>query len=126
MFVFRKILRTYYVNDPYLEYCITLKWWESNGTKRVNACIFVRGKLIQPSERQPHKIVKHIHTICRKHPTNCLSEFDHFVGLALKGLSFLRVVPKAIANLIILQYLTFLFFTKSTKEKYKYDSVIKY
>ena len=27
-----------------------------------------------------------------KLPTNCLSVFDHFVGLALKGLSSLRVV----------------------------------
>ena len=31
-------------------------------------------------------MVKHIQTIRRLLPTNCLSVFDHFVGLALKGL----------------------------------------
>ena len=31
-------------------------------------------------------MVKHIQTIRRQLPTNCLSVFDHFVGLALKGL----------------------------------------
>ena len=29
-------------------------------------------------------MVKHTQTIGRQHPTNCLSVFDHFVGLALK------------------------------------------
>ena len=33
-----------------------------------------------------HKMVKHTQTIC-KLPTKCLSVFDHFVGLALKGLT---------------------------------------
>ena len=33
-------------------------------------------------------MVKHIQTIRRQKPTNCLSVFDHFVGLALKGLIF--------------------------------------
>ena len=32
-------------------------------------------------------MVKHIQTIRRLLPTNCLSVFDHFVGLALKGLT---------------------------------------
>ena len=31
-------------------------------------------------------MVKHTQTIRRNLPTNCLSVFDHFVGLALKGL----------------------------------------
>ena len=35
---------------------------------------------------QPHKMVKHTQTIRRLLPTNCLSVFDHFVGLALKEL----------------------------------------
>ena len=30
-------------------------------------------------------MVKHTQTIRRQQPTNCLSVFDHFVGLALKG-----------------------------------------
>ena len=31
-------------------------------------------------------MVKHTQTIPRLLPTNCLSVFDHFVGLALKGI----------------------------------------
>ena len=31
-------------------------------------------------------MVKHTQTIRRQQPTNCLSVFGHFVGLALKGL----------------------------------------
>ena len=31
-------------------------------------------------------MVKHTQTICRQEPTNRLSVFDHFVGLAPKGL----------------------------------------
>ena len=38
-------------------------------------------------KHQPHKIVKHTHTIRRQEPTNCLSVFDHFVGLALEVLT---------------------------------------
>ena len=38
----------------------------------------------QPFNRQPHKMVKHTQ---KNLPKNCLSVFDHFVGLALKGLS---------------------------------------
>ena len=37
-------------------------------------------------KRQPHKMVKHNQTIRRLLPTNCLSAFDHFEGLASKGL----------------------------------------
>ena len=32
-------------------------------------------------------MVKHTQTIRRLLPTNCLNVFNHFVGLALKGLS---------------------------------------
>ena len=32
-------------------------------------------------------MVKHTQTIRREKPTNCLSVFNHFVGLALKGLT---------------------------------------
>ena len=31
-------------------------------------------------------MVKHTQTICPQQPKNCLSVFDHFVGLALKAL----------------------------------------
>ena len=40
----------------------------------------------QPFKRQPHRTAKHSQTISRLLPANCLSVFDHFVGLALKGL----------------------------------------
>ena len=36
-------------------------------------------------QHQPHRVVKYAQTICRMLPTNCLSVFDHFMGLALKG-----------------------------------------
>ena len=45
-----------------------------------------------PFKRQPHKMVKYTKTICRQWPTNCLSVFNHFVGLALKGLRFLNQI----------------------------------
>ena len=35
-------------------------------------------------KRQPHKMVKHIQTIRRLFPTNCLSVFDHFGGRRLR------------------------------------------
>ena len=35
---------------------------------------------------QPHKMVKYTQTIHLLLTTNCLSVFDNFVGLALKGL----------------------------------------
>ena len=38
-------------------------------------------------KRQPHKMIKHTEAI--RLPTNCLSVFDRFVGLALKGLKVL-------------------------------------
>ena len=37
-------------------------------------------------KRQRQKMVKHTQTIRRQQPTNCLSVFDHFVGLAFKGI----------------------------------------
>ena len=46
-----------------------------------------RKKMFQTFKRQPHKMVKQIQTIRRQKPTNCLSLFDRFVGLALKGLN---------------------------------------
>ena len=34
-------------------------------------------------------MVKHTQTVNRQKTTNCLSVFDHFVGLALKGLNII-------------------------------------
>ena len=38
------------------------------------------------NKRQSHKMVKHTQTICWQKPTICLSVFDHFVKLELKGI----------------------------------------
>ena len=39
-------------------------------------------------------MVKHTQTIRRQKSRNCLSVFDHFVGLALRGLSeMLNIIP---------------------------------
>ena len=35
-------------------------------------------------------MVKDTQTICRQQPTNSLTVFDHFLGLALKELKYLR------------------------------------
>ena len=51
--------------------------------------------VIEPFKRQPHKIVKHTQRIRRLLLTNCLNVFDHFVGLALNGLTnFLHIINK--------------------------------
>ena len=44
-------------------------------------------------------MVKHTQTIRRLWPTNCLSVFDHFAGLVLKGLTLLTL-----AEIIVLFY----------------------
>ena len=45
--------------------------------------------------RQTHKMVKHTPTIRGLLPTNCLSEYDHFVGLQLKGVKSKQESKKA-------------------------------
>ena len=56
-----------------------------NKTRRIT---YVKVKVTAFSlfKRQPHKMVKQIQTIRRLLQTKCLSVFDHFVALALKGL----------------------------------------
>ena len=60
---------------------------------------FIKGiskvNLFQPSKPfkcQPHKTAKHTETICRLLPTNFLSLFNHYVRLALKGLTHFRPI----------------------------------
>ena len=48
-------------------------------------------------------MVKHTQTICLQQPTNCLSGFDHFVRLALKGLNLLGS-KKIVLKLEVSQY----------------------
>ena len=49
--------------------------------------------------RQPHQMVKHTQTIRRLLPTNYLSVFDHFVGLSLKGLDYIKSLRNNFADL---------------------------
>ena len=42
-----------------------------------------------PSSANPTKWSNTLKQVIVKLPSNCLSVFDHFVGLALKGLNFL-------------------------------------
>ena len=42
-------------------------------------------KKVNSFKYQPHKMVKHTQTVRRQKQTNCLSVFDHFVELAIKG-----------------------------------------
>ena len=45
---------------------------------------------IKTFKRQSNKMVKHIQTIRRQQPTNCLSVFDDFARLTLKGLNYFK------------------------------------
>ena len=42
---------------------------------------------IQPFKSQPHKMIKHTQAILWQQATNNFSVFDHFIRLALKGLT---------------------------------------
>ena len=50
-----------------------------------------------------HKMVKHTQTICRQQPTNCLSVFDHFVNLTLKGLkdNYVQITERLCISFIV-------------------------
>ena len=45
-----------------------------------------------PFKRQLHSMVKHPQAIPRHQPTNCLSVFNHFVGLVFKGLTWMSIL----------------------------------
>ena len=42
--------------------------------------------VIKPLSTNLRKMVKYTQTVRQQQPTSCLVLFDHFVGLALKGL----------------------------------------
>ena len=46
-------------------------------------------------------MVRSSQTICQQQPTNCLSVFDHFVGLALKGL--ISIARQTIADMLLIE-----------------------
>ena len=51
-----------------------------------------------PFKGQPHKMVKQTQTIRRLLPTNCLSVFGYFLGLAHKGLTVDSVFIFCVVN----------------------------
>ena len=62
-----------------LFYIVFLNTWQCRFSKKCNKFL--------PFKRQLQKMVKHIQTIRGLLQTNCLSVFDHFVGLTLEGLT---------------------------------------
>ena len=70
----------------------TFRFWDFDSEQWGDCCSSALeknlGESYQPFKRQPHKMVKHTQAICRQQPTNFMSVFDHFAGLALKGLTW--------------------------------------
>ena len=62
---------------------------------------FDNGGRFNPLGAKPHKMVKHTQTICPQQLTNCFSVFDHFVGLALKGLLFIDLITESKFSVIL-------------------------
>ena len=58
-------------------------------------------------------MIKHPKKIIRQKPTNCLSVFDHFVGLALKGLISWNGKTEFFQGLMKLRTLAFNFLIES-------------
>ena len=55
--------------------------------------------IINPLNANPTKWPKTLKQFVDKLPTNCLSVFDHFVGLAIKGLSHKRTIKTTIKSI---------------------------
>ena len=70
----------------------------------------------KPFQRQSLKMVKHTQTICRLLPTNCLSVFDHFVGLVLQGLTCFVIQLFRKNNLLSLSSLQLKTYSASKRE----------
>ena len=69
-----------------------MKYWAKMcsrifGSIEMNWRIDKKSVNVNPTSFNPIKWSNTLKQFVEKLPTNCLSEFDHFVGLALKGLS---------------------------------------
>ena len=66
-----------------------LKIWQRNKNLVKLVIITISFSISDPnrSKRQPHKQSNRLKQFVSNLPTNCLTVFDHFVGLALKGLT---------------------------------------
>ena len=58
-------------------------------------------------------MVKLTQTICRQQPTNCLSEFAHFVGLALKELKKFFHIAFSLSIILLYHVLDIIVYLKS-------------
>ena len=71
---------------------LTLSWRGPSSYRNHLLCksmdwfLYDNGPRHEGVKRQPNKMVKHTQTVLRQQLTNCLSVFDHFMGVALKGL----------------------------------------
>ena len=75
-----------------------LFFWKTERNKKTPFYFYT----INPLSLNVTKMVKHTRTIHRLLPTNCLSVFDHFVDLALKGLSLYQAGPAHLDVTIII------------------------
>ena len=80
-----------------------LKWvnedfWPTN----INSSVF----LINPLIANPTKWSNTLKQFFGKLPTSCLNVFDHFVGLALKGLKFILRIIRLVCRLLGWAYMT--------------------
>ena len=70
-------------------------------------------------------MAKHIQTICRQYPSNCLSVFDQFMGLVFK---WLKAILSSLKLSHLLKYLLFMlnlsFITYKNKHKFNGSSEI--
>ena len=66
---------------------LCLQWFKIQGTRSVRGILCVHG--LNPLSANPTKWPNTIKQFVGKLPTNCLSVFDHFVKLALKGFNSL-------------------------------------
>ena len=86
LFLKRLLLTT---NDKslYLGFLLKFHFIKTNNPSHKHLFSWLHENSINSFKHQLHKMVKHTQIICRLLPTNCLSVFDHFMGLALNELN---------------------------------------
>ena len=81
------------VHKKNMKITVSVCWWQNELMYRIALLVGINALLrFQAFKRQFHKMAKHTQTIRRQFADE-LFKFDHFVGLALKGLRF-HVVKK--------------------------------
>ena len=84
--------RSFLLKAPLYHSCFHCDEWssESIDSKLINKEIILWPSL-NPLSANPTKWSNRLKQFVGKLPTNCLSVFDHFVGLALKGLKSIKM-----------------------------------